>query len=89
MLFLFGLLFDYLNQGGLYIIEDLQTSYLPNFGGSRINLLKRKTTMNYLKSLTDSINYEENDKPFYSKKKFDGMIKYIHFYHFVVEQNSL
>ena len=76
----FDFLFDYLNQGGLYVIEDLQTSYFPRFGGSRINLLKKKTSMNYLKSLADSVNYEVNDKPFFTKKKFDGMIKCIHFH---------
>ena len=36
--------------------------------------------MNFIKSLTDSINYEQNDKPFYKRKKFDGEIKYVHFY---------
>ena len=30
--------------------------------------------------MTDSINYEQNDKPFYKKKKYDGIIKYVHFY---------
>ena len=73
-------LFNYLKQNGLYIIEDLQTSYMPRFGGSRFNLKKNKTSMNYLKSLTDSINYEHNDKPFFKRKKFDGSVKYMHFY---------
>ena len=73
-------LFDYLNNNGLYVIEDLQTSYFPRFGGSRINLKKKGTSMNFLKSITDSINYENNDKPFFRSRKFDGMIKYIHFY---------
>ena len=75
----FYYLFDYLNIGGLYIIEDLQTSYLPNFGGSRINL-KKNTSMNFVKSLADSINYELNDRPFYKKNKFDGYIKFVHFF---------
>ena len=76
----FNFLFKYLNQNGLYIIEDLQTSYIPRFGGSRFNLDKKNTSMNFLKSLTDSINYEHKDRPFFKKKKFDGMIKYVHFY---------
>ena len=69
-----------MNNNGLYIIEDLQTSYMPRFGGSRYNLSKSKTSMNYLKSLADSINYEHKDKPFFKRKKFDGTIKYVHFY---------
>ena len=36
--------------------------------------------MNFLKSIADSINYEDNDKPFFKSRKFDGMVKYIHFY---------
>ena len=73
-------LFDYLNDNGLYVIEDLQTSYFPRFGGSRLNLNHKNTSMNYLKSITDSINYEQNDKPFYETKKFDGQIKFVHFF---------
>ena len=73
-------LFDYLSNNGLYIIEDLQTSYFPRFGGSRLNLKKKGTSMNFLKSIADSINYEDNDKPFFKSRKFDGMVKYIHFY---------
>ena len=73
-------LFDYLKDNGLYIVEDLQTSYFRRFGGSRINLKKKTTSMNYLKSIADSINYEHNNKPFFKSKKFDGNVKYIHFY---------
>ena len=40
--------------------------------------------MNFLKSLADSINYEQNDKPFFKRKKFDGNIQYIHFYQNIV-----
>jgi len=79
----FHYLFDFLKKDGLYVIEDLQTSYLPNFGGSRINL-KKNTTMNFVKSLSDSINYELNDRPFFKKKKFDGNISYVHFFQNIV-----
>ena len=76
----FNFLFDFLNNDGLYIVEDLQTSYFPRFGGSRFKLNRSKTSMNFIKSLTDSINYEQNDKPFFKNKKFDGLIKHVHFY---------
>ena len=33
-----------------------------------------------MKSLADPINFEHNDKPFYKKKKFDGLVEFIHFY---------
>jgi len=74
----FKYLFPYLNDGGFYVIEDLQTSYFPRFGGSRINLNKKSTSMNFIKSLFVSINYEKNDRPFFSKNKFDGKVKSIY-----------
>ena len=76
----FNYLFDYLSENGLYIIEDLQTSYIPRFGGSRLNLNKKKTSMNFIKTLSDSINYEHNDKPFFKKSIYDGKIKSIYFH---------
>tara|TARA_Y100001980_G_C14398964_1_gene195821 strand:- start:29 stop:727 length:699 start_codon:yes stop_codon:yes gene_type:complete len=80
----FNYLFPYLSDNGLYIIEDLQTSYIPRYGGSRINLSKKKSSMNFVKSLTDSINYEKNNRPFFKKKEFDGLIKSIHFHQNIV-----
>jgi len=76
----FNYLFDHLNKDGLYVVEDLQTSYFPRYGGNRLNLNNKKTSMNFLKSLTDSINYEHNDRPFFKSKKFDGKIKSINFH---------
>ena len=76
----FNFLFDYLNDGGLYFIEDLLYSYYPRYGGSRLNLNKKGTSMNFLKSLTDSLNYENYDRPFYKKDKFNGKINNINFY---------
>jgi len=84
----FNYLFTYLNNNGLYVIEDLQTSYIPRFGGSRINLKKRKSSMNFVKSLTDSINYEKNNRPFFKKNRFDGLIKSINFHQNIVFINK-
>jgi demethylmacrocin O-methyltransferase len=76
----FGVLFDFLKEGGLYICEDLQTSYWPRYGGSRINLNKKNTSLSFFKTLVDSGNYESYDRPFYKKSKFDGKIKFVHFF---------
>ena len=76
----FKFLFPYLKNSGIYVIEDLQTSYIPRYGGSRVNLKKRSSSMNFVKSLSDSINYEKNDKPFFKKNNFDGKIKSIYFH---------
>lgn len=80
----FNFLFPFLNNNGLYVIEDLQTSYIPRYGGSRINLNKKNSSMNFIKSLTDSINYEKNNRPFFKKKIFDGLIKSICFHQNIV-----
>ncbi|OBS41345.1 class I SAM-dependent methyltransferase [Pseudomonas syringae] len=51
----FLLLFPKLNTGGIYIIEDLHCSYWQSFEGGLFN---KSSSMNFLKSLTDIINYE-------------------------------
>jgi 23S rRNA U2552 (ribose-2'-O)-methylase RlmE/FtsJ len=76
----FNFLFNYLNNDGIYIVEDLQTSYYPRYNGSRINLRKRNTSMNFLKNLSDSINYEHFDQPFPKSSVYDGKIKFVHFF---------
>ena len=76
----FNFLFNHLSDNGIYVVEDLQTSYQPRYGGSRFNLNKNKTSMGFLKSLADSINYEHRDKPFFKKNTFDGCVKSISFY---------
>jgi len=80
----FNFLYPYLNEDGFYIIEDLQTSYIPRYGGSRLRLNKFNTSMNFLKRLADCVNYEHNDRPFFKKNKFDGLVKFVHFYQNIV-----
>ena len=76
----FGVLFNYLKDDGLYICEDLQTSYWPRYGGSRMNLKKKSTSLSFFKTLVDSGNYEAYDRPFFKKSQFDGRIKFVHFF---------
>ena len=64
----------------MYFVEDLHYSYYPRYGGSRLNLNKNGTSMNFLNSLADSLNYENFDRPFYKKNKFNGKINNINFY---------
>ena len=76
----FNFLFNYLNDDGIYVVEDLQTSYQPRYGGSRFNLYKKTSSMNFLKRLSDSINYEHKDRPFYKNIEFDGLVKSVFFH---------
>lgn len=55
----FRVLFPHLRPGGLYVVEDLQTSYWPRFGGSSTDLTGPATSMGFLKMLVDGLNHEE------------------------------
>jgi len=53
----FATLFPLLAPGGLYVIEDMETSYFPKFGGNWKNLDDPQTMMNLVKRLCDHVNY--------------------------------
>ena len=77
----FNMLFPLLNDGGIYVVEDTQTSYWPKEGGDSDNLNNPKTIMNFFKGLTDCLNYSEFIKPGYHPTYFDKNIVAVHFYH--------
>jgi hypothetical protein len=77
----FNLLFPKLKDGGVYVIEDTQTSYWEEYGGDGINLNNPKTMMNYFKSLIDTLNHQEFAKPNYQPSYFEKKIISMHFYH--------
>ena len=54
----FESLFPALADGGIYVIEDLQTTYWPKFEGRWENLEASGTTMSLIKSLADGLNYQ-------------------------------
>ena len=80
----FHLLFPYLNNEGLYVVEDMQTSYNHFFGGNPFDLKYSNTHMNFFKHLTDRLNYQEIANPFYISDKYDAKITNISFYHNLV-----
>lgn len=56
----FRVLFPYLKSGGMYIIEDLHTSYWQDYGGSGTLCDPKaspQTTIHFLKELVDQINF--------------------------------
>lgn len=77
----FATLFPLLNDGGLYAIEDLQTSYWPGFGGSSDDLNTPSSALGFFKHLIDSLNYEEIIRPEYEPSYFDKHVVGLHFYH--------
>jgi len=80
----FRTLFPLLAEDGIYVIEDTQTSYWPKFGGDSYNLNNANTIMNFLKTLTDGLNYEEIARKDYPPSYFDQNIVSLHFYHNLV-----
>lgn len=81
----FKILFPLLSHKGIYVIEDLQTSYWDNlsgqsWGGSS-DLMASHTSMNFFKSLVDGLNYEEYTLDDYVPTYFDKHIISMHFYH--------
>lgn len=80
----FNFLFPHLSDESIYVVEDTQTSYWRNFGGSSTDLDNRDTTMGYFKSLIDGLNYEEFTRPGYVPTYFDTHITGMSFYHNLV-----
>jgi len=80
----FKYLFPKLKDGGIYVIEDIQTSYWESMGGDNKNFNNPGTAMNFFKSLTDCLNYCEYNIPEYQPTIFDLHIVEIHFYHNLV-----
>ncbi len=80
----FHLLFPYLNNEGLYVVEDIQTSYNHFFGGNPFDLKYSNSHMNFFKHLTDRLNYQEIANPFYISNKYDAKITNVSFYHNLV-----
>lgn len=77
----FKFLFPKLKQHGIYVIEDVQTSYWPEYGGKSLDLNDSQTIMEFFKSLTDGLNHAEFILPNFKPSYLDLNINSIHFYH--------
>ncbi|OZM72635.1 hypothetical protein CFN78_13435 [Amycolatopsis antarctica] len=55
----FDVLFPHVRSGGLYVVEDVQTSYWPVFGGNGTDLDDPDTTIGFGKQLVDGLNHDE------------------------------
>jgi hypothetical protein len=80
----FELLFPRLAPDGIYAIEDTQTSYWPNWGGSSEDLNRKDTSMGMAKSLVDCLNHMELRIPGYVPTYLDQHVVGLHFYHNLV-----
>jgi hypothetical protein len=80
VIFTFLHLFPHLSEGGIYAVEDTQTSYWPEYGGNETDRNDPSTAMAYFKSLADGLNWKEF-RGGYNPTYLDLNIKSIAFYH--------
>ncbi|MFR9749873.1 class I SAM-dependent methyltransferase [Nocardia sp. 004] len=81
----FQALLPYLRPGGLYVVEDTQTSYWSGWGGSSTGTDDPATSIGYLKTLVDALHHQEFEKDSgRADGAFDGWIGALHFYHNIV-----
>ena len=77
----FESLFPLLNPGGIYVIEDTQTSYRPKFEGSTSSMTTISSAMNYFIARGHAVNRQEWMKDEQTPDIPDQGIASISFYH--------
>lgn len=75
-----NMLWPSVKQGGWYIVEDLQTAYWPAYGTAP-HASAQQSSVEFLKSLVDCLNWQEVPRPGYSPNMFDSSLVAMHFYH--------
>lgn len=79
----FEILFPMLAPDGIYVVEDTQTSYWPEYGGAE-SPDDPHTSMARLKALVDGLNYEEFVAEDHSASYTDLHVTGAHYYHNLV-----
>ncbi len=75
-------IFPRLSSGGIYVIEDLQTAYWPDWNGERDDLNDPRTTTGFLKTLLDGLHHQERTlTPATALTEIEHQIRAIHLYH--------
>jgi hypothetical protein len=76
----FGILWPHVKDGGTYIVEDVQTSYWPAFGGGALGTPGyAQSCMQWFKNVADSVNLPEFLEP--APGRLDAGIASIAFHH--------
>lgn len=74
-------LFGLLRAGGLYVIEDIQTAYWPQYGGSSVMGPFKETTMTWIKTMLDCVNRCEILWPNHPALRSGFQAEEVHVYH--------
>jgi cephalosporin hydroxylase len=82
----FQILFPLLKEDGIYVVEDTQTAYWPQFGGAPAPDTAAPTSLNFLKRLTDGLNHREFPVrgADFATDYFERHVVAMHFYHNLV-----
>lgn len=70
-------LFPFVNEKGIYLIEDLHTSYWRKYGGG---YKKKKSFIEYAKNFIDSLNAKHSKDPRLFPNNVTSSVTGIHFY---------
>lgn len=74
-------LFDHVKEEGVYLCEDVHSSYWIEFGGGR---RRRGTFIEFSKRLIDSLNAYHTRQPGFAPDQFTRSVDSMHFYDSVV-----
>ena len=77
----FEVLFDHIEESGIYLCEDTHTSYWKNFGGGYKN---KDSFIEYSKNIIDYINAWHSNSRKLSINNITKTVKAIHFYDSIV-----
>jgi hypothetical protein len=70
-------MFDYLKDDGIYVCEDLHTSYWLDYGGGN---KRRGTFIEYSKNFIDKLNAHHSEQKSLPVDKFTDSVDSIHYY---------
>jgi hypothetical protein len=77
----FNALFPHVRSGGMYVVEDLQTSYWPRWGGDA-DPSAQNTSMAMLKRLLDGLNHQEQIRSWdHEPSMIELMVTGVHMHH--------
>ncbi|WP_167880369.1 class I SAM-dependent methyltransferase [Nocardioides guangzhouensis] len=74
-------IYPHLSEDGVFLVEDVHTSYWPGFGGG---YRKPDTFMEYAKGLTDQLNAWHSREEGFAVDEFTRTTKSVHFYDSIV-----
>lgn len=77
----FEVLYDIVKPGGIYLCEDVHTSYWKDFGGG---YQKSNTFIEYMKKYIDKLNAYHSRESSLSVDKYTKSMNSIHFYDSIV-----